>query len=109
MSKGNRNRADRNGQGASAGPPADAPQMQPMPVPTQFFTQVITATDGTRWCLMTCLTPVGAQTYWLPQANTAELAKMLGDADAELRKAPIGLIVPDVDVREVIRTMEEEQ
>ena len=82
-------------------------QVPPGPVATQFFTQVITASDGTRWCLLTCLTLFGAMTYWLPPGLPGELAAMLGKADRELQESgSAGLIVPTVDVGEVLRKIE---
>lgn len=90
-------------------PSPAAPQIPPAPVPTQFFTQTITATDGSRWGLLTCVTPVGQMTYWLPKANAVELAAMLAAVAQQLEETgSAGLIVPAVDVREVIRKIEED-
>lgn len=82
-------------------------QVPPGPVPTQFFTQIITATDGTRWCLLSALTPLGASSYWLPAGLPGELSAMLAKAERELQEpGSAGLIVPTVDVGEVLRNLE---
>jgi hypothetical protein len=98
-----------NGARGPSGPPDGAPvQVQPGPIPTQFFTQVITASDGTRWALFTAVTPAGAQTYWLPPGLPAEVAALLTRAEGELGAGgPSGLIVPDVDVNAVLRSLED--
>jgi hypothetical protein len=89
-------------------PAPDPARVPPGPVPTQFFTQIVTATDGSRWCLLSALTPLGATTYWLPPGLPGELSAMLAAAEGELGTTP-GLIVPTVNVDQVLRSLTEEE
>lgn len=88
------------------GPEVRVPQG---PVPTQFFTSVVTVADGSSWCLFTAATPLGLTTYWLPVGMPGELSAMLAKSEAELRSTGPGIIVPSVDVRKVIEAVEAEK